>query len=218
MTPSAPHPDERWLELLAAYVDDELDEPTRERVERWLAAHPEAKAELRGQKQFSPNNWRLWQKLEPPLPDDDAWAGVRDAVAARADRKAEPAPAPARGYGWKWVAGGLAAAVTAAAIVLSAGTSQKSPTPAVRQTTPADDDPHGGVAVLPITTPGDVVFFRVPGNAASRLPVGATLTPGMLALASADDVRIEEAEPSATWPTKMTPGPGDMPMIFASKP
>ena len=62
------------------------------------------------------------------------------------------------------------------------------------------------------------LFLRVPGGAAAHLPVGMHPLDGKLVLASADDVRIEEAEPTATWPTRMTPGPGDMPMIFASKP
>lgn len=216
MTPPNPlsDPDGHWLELLAAYVDDELDDATREKVERWVAEHPEAKDHLRAQRSFSPENWRLWRMLEPPLPSDEAWAAVRAGIVARTDRKA--APAPAKRGAWKWIAGGLAVAGTAAALLLSGGTPKS--TPAVRQADPIRDDPTGGVAVLPVTTPGDVVFFRVPGGAAGRLPAGAELTTGPLVLASADDVRIEAAEPSATWPTKMTPGPGDMPMIFASKP
>lgn len=218
MTPPNTHTDERWLELLAAYVDDELDDPTRDRVERWLAAHPEAQVELRAQQEFAPHNWELWQKLDPPTPADEAWVETRDAVAARTRRKAEPAPRPLRPFGLAWVAGGFAAAATAAAVVFGTSFKPQPPTPAARPSAPAEDDSYTEVAVLPVTTPADVDFFRVPGTAAAFLPTGATLTAGRLVLASADDVRIEEAEPTATWPTKMTPGPGDMPMIFASKP
>jgi anti-sigma factor RsiW len=221
MTPPNPHPDPDapWLELLAAYVDDELDDATREEVARWLAAHPEAKAELRAQQTFSPDNWRLWRKAEPPMPSEDAWCVVRNEVAARTERKADPAPRPVRRSAWKWIAGTLATAGTAAAVMLGGGTPKVPPAPPPFQTAPVEDDgQYAELVVLPVIGPDDVEFHRVPGDAVAFLPLGAVPTVGRLVLASADDVRIEEAEPSATWPGKMTPGPGDMPMIFASKP
>ena len=44
--PPTPDPDERWLHLLAAYADGELDDASRLRVERWLAEHPSERARL----------------------------------------------------------------------------------------------------------------------------------------------------------------------------
>ena len=207
MTPSPhPAPDGHWLELLAAYVDGELDEPSRAKVERWLADHPEAKETLRTQRTFSPNNWRLWRQLEPQMPSEDAWAAACDAVAAGTERK--PVAEPARRAGWVWVASGFAAAATAATLLLSSSTTP--PAPPIAPEVVATDDPHAGVAVLPITTDADVDFLSVPGDAMKRLPVGTPQVSGKLALASADDVRTEDAE------ARMSPG--DVPMIFASKP
>src|SRR5947208_5746888 len=81
MTPPAqPDPADRWPELLAAYADGELDPAMRERVERWLADHPEAREQLRAQRDLSPANRRLWRQAEPSAPHDDTWAGVKAAI------------------------------------------------------------------------------------------------------------------------------------------
>src|SRR5947199_9164645 len=80
MMPSPRDPDGPRPELLAAYADGELDPETRARVERWLAEHPEARDQLRAQRDLSPENWHLWQNAEPPAPSEDTWAAVRQSV------------------------------------------------------------------------------------------------------------------------------------------
>lgn len=60
----APTPEE-----LAAFVDGELDSLARARVQAWLARHPEAAVELRGQTQLAD----LCRATTPPEPDAATW-------------------------------------------------------------------------------------------------------------------------------------------------
>ena len=78
-----------WPDVLAAYADGELDAAGRAEVERWLAEHPGARADLAAQRELSPDNWRLWQQVEAPLPAEHAWMSVRNAVAVPAHDRAE---------------------------------------------------------------------------------------------------------------------------------
>ena len=71
MTPDAPKP---WPDVLAAYADGELVPADQAEVERRLCTDPTARSELDGQRQLCPENWRLWQGAEPPMPADDTWA------------------------------------------------------------------------------------------------------------------------------------------------
>jgi hypothetical protein len=222
-------------ELLAAYADGELDPVTRARVERWLAGHPEARELLRAQRRLSPQNWRLWQKLEPPLPSEDTWAAVQQSV----EEAVLPAPAVAVGARpgrWKrvglWAGSGLAAAAVAASVAWWAGT-RLAPTPrpvevgrplaeVAEAPPPRDVDPLAGLAVLPVATEEDVELLRVNGDAADWLPVGQTRLPVAVVLAGPEDVLLEGADPDdPAWPPggpKMMTAPGDAPMIYAAKP
>ncbi|MCI0456079.1 MAG: hypothetical protein L0Z62_03745 [Gemmataceae bacterium] len=72
--------DDHWAptpEQLAAYADGELDCPElaslKQRIESWLARHPEAATEVESQRQLT----ALWQATTPPEPSAAAWAGVQ---------------------------------------------------------------------------------------------------------------------------------------------
>ena len=78
---------------------------------------------------------------------------------------------------------------------------------------PTAPDPLAEFAVLPIASGDDVVLNRVPGD--GWLPVGADPLPGTLALATAAEVTVEDAD--GVWP-HVAPEPGYAPMIFAAKP
>lgn len=221
-----------WPDVLAAYADGELNPAARAAVERWLASHPAACRELAAQRGLSPANWLLWQQAEPTLPTDATWAQVRDRVSVEVFMPALPASRPERGW-WKragvFFAGGVAAAI-AAMILLGVLNSafapppqQPVPTPWVRevvdQSPPAD--PLAQYAVLPLATDSDVDIRRVSGGAEGWLPVGEHPLSGPIALAAAEDVSLDGAEPHPAWPTgtpRMVKGPGDAPMIFAANP
>src|SRR5205823_14557981 len=53
---------------LAAFVDGALDPAASRQVEAWLAAHPEAAAEVEAQRRLA----ALWRATPAPAPDDAA--------------------------------------------------------------------------------------------------------------------------------------------------
>ena len=82
----------------------------------------------------------------------------------------------------------------------------------------ATDDPLAGFAILPVATEADVDVHRVDGaGAGGWLPVGGMPLSGPLALATADDVELEEAEDHPAWPAggpRVARGPADAPVLF----
>lgn len=224
--PDLPGP---WPDVLAAYADGELDAPARAAVERWLAAHPRALAELCAQKQLSPDNWTLWQQAEPPLPTEATWAAVRELVADAVHSPVMPAGPPEPRW-WRrtgfYFSGGVAALVAACLLFALVGHLLFPPEPPAFEfadTTPQApaDDPLAGLAVLPMATADDVDIHRVAGSGGGWLPVGEPPLAGPLALAGEEDVQLEEAEPHPAWPggtPRMVTAPGDAAMIFAAGP
>ena len=217
-----PTPDHFPPELLAAYADGELDADARAAVERWLADHPEARAELDAQREFSPANGPLWESAEPPEPPPAAWAVVRGGIGDRLAGAGRP-----RGRAVGWVAGGLAAAVAASAAWLALApvtppeTGDVTRAAVVPAPPPPPEDPLAGFAVLPMAGDDDVTLDRVPDTRAGWLPVGRHPLDGALALVAAEELEVEDADPSPAWPAggpKLTAAPGDAPMIFAAKP
>ena len=94
------------LEELTAYVDKQLDPALLQEVETWLRGHPEAAAEIAGQRGLA----RLWQATAPAVPSDSRWP----AVLAHLEANAFPlprSPVPRRRLIGTCVAAGLAAAL-----------------------------------------------------------------------------------------------------------
>jgi hypothetical protein len=160
----------------------------------------------------------------PREPSAAEWEAARCRIHARLDRPQSP-PHPHWRFRVPALAAGaalvLAAAVGAwvaldrpppAAPELVEGPPACAPpvAPAPHESRP---DPLAEYAVLPMAHTDDVVLHRVPGD--GWLPVGAHPLPGELALATADDVELDD--PDAAWPN-VTPAPGFAPMIFAAKP
>jgi hypothetical protein len=162
----------------------------------------------------------------PPEPSAADWEAVRLRIQARL---ADPPPARRRAGLLLAAAGTLAAAAAAVAWVAVALNAPLQPpgAPAVADLVPAppielavappphepEPDPLAGFTVLPMAAPEDVVLLRVPGD--GWLPVGAHPLPGELALATPEDVELDDPNPA--WPS-VTPAPGYAPMVFAAKP
>lgn len=221
-SPDLPNP---WPVILAAYADGELDPPTREAVERWLAAHPAARRDLWEQQQLAPGNWHLWNPVDPPLPTEDAWAAVANAIAAAA----LPEPSTARrdaqpdrpGRAGRWFVVAMGATIGLAACILVAGQVFVSPPASAPVVVTQRVDPLSDFIVLPVAEDDDVDVHRVTGNGAGWLPVGVPPLPERMVLAEIGDVDLEATTPAATWPPDgppITPRPGDAPMIFATNP
>lgn len=163
----------------------------------------------------------LWDILEPPAPDEAAWAAVRRGIA---DGLAARRRARSRGRRLLIAASALPLAALAAWL---AGTNE-TPTVAVpRPVTSvavspapvAEDDPLAVYAVLPMAGGDDVAIESVRG----AVPVGALTAddaPEELALAGPSDVVLVSVrtEAGATPIAKLSVKPGDAPMIYAANP
>jgi hypothetical protein len=239
---NVPSPDKFSIELLAAYADDELDASGRMLVERWLTDHPSAMDELRNQRALSPVNTNLWEAIEPLEPTSQNWATVRHEIDAELwPHQPESAPRPRNRRLVGWLLAGLTVSSAAAAIAwlglifpkqpaLIANRPQTelaqkaklvpevAPEPRIAEE-PAD--PLDTIAVLPIPSDDDVILDRVPEFGGGWLPVGRHPVPGILTLATVDELTLGEVCPSPAWPTgggpKMITAPGDAPMIYAAK-
>ena len=60
------------LEDLVAYVDGQLEPARRKGVDAWLRDHPQAAAEIDGQRRLA----GLWQATTPAEPDEASWASI----------------------------------------------------------------------------------------------------------------------------------------------
>jgi len=171
-------------EQLAAYVDGELDRATHERIERWLADHPEPAAEVEGQRQLQ----RLWKASTPEEPAGDRWgpvlAGIHAGVAGR-----EP-PVPGRRklpHGW-----GTAGLTTAAGILLALGTWLS-----LRSSDPPSARPPVSEETLTLASGDDVEIISIAAADVRALVVGQPPLQEPLVLASADDMAVENPQPEA---------------------
>jgi hypothetical protein len=160
---------------------------------------------------------------EPHLPADDAWAGVLEAVKAGLSPrpKADPAALPRGRWRFAPAVAGIAAGAAAAAWLLAAPAPVPPPAPTPAVTAAPAKEGEEPLAALPMSADEDVDLLRVPGDAARWLPVGVPPLSGKLVLAATDDVVVEDPEPGGAWPTgtpKVTPAPGDSPMLFGPRP
>ena len=164
--------------------------------------------------------------VRPPEPGEAEWDEVRQRIHARLS--ASPGSAHPRRRLALWAAVG-AVLTTAAAVVAWVAVGALTPRqpavpdvaegqpapklPVVRGPHEAQPDPLAEFAVLPMASSDEVVLHRVPGD--GWFPIGAHPLPGMLALATADEVELDD--PDEVWPNATT-SPDRAPMIFAAKP
>lgn len=210
-----------WPDVLAAYVDGELDAHARAAVERWLADNPTARSCVNAQRLLSPENWRFWRDAAPPCPAN--WDAVRDDIAARlaVGRLAEPVGVPWEKRLTRVIA--VPAYALTACVVLFGGFGFTLFPPHPQQVTERAlkaraDDPLAGIPILLIANEAEVEVHRVDGaGAGGWLPIGGMPLAGRLTLAAADDVELEEAEDHPAWPMggpRVRRDPADAPLLF----
>jgi hypothetical protein len=204
-------------EKLTAYVDGELKgsdclKAQAEAIEAWLAAHPEAGADIAAWQRLQ----RLCQETRSPAPTEDTWEPV---LAGIQEGLQDPDPIPVRRgrLPWGWLAGGAAAAVLLAVLLgRVAGPLLYSPVavPPVAAQKPAPPE----IEVLPVAEHKDVEILRVDGEDAETLVVGECPVEGELVLAEQGDVKITRVTPMDNQPKPdmngMSVGDSTRPMIW----
>jgi hypothetical protein len=203
-------PDDLPPEFLAAHADGELRPHQRDRVERWLADHPDARELLETQESLGPGNAELWRLVRPPEPGATRWSTVRDGI-----RTGTRPPVARRRFVW---AGTVALA--AAAAVFFALPAGERPQPIGPRVEPV-------VAPAPIEEPftmatdDDVRIVSLPESSAPCLIVGRhPLGDRPVVLARTDEAEvIAVASDPEGWKPEPLPdtGPDDAPMIWSPR-
>ena len=165
-------------ELLAAYADGELTPAECRRVEAWLAAHPEARADVEAQRRLA----RLFDEAAPPVPAEERWA---EALAQVEQRPGRTAARPARR------AAVAAAALAAAAAVLLLALALKDPPPRATfspwsRTPPADEEPWAVVSA------DDVEILSMDDRDRGALVVGEPPVNEPMELLTEDEVQVNK--------------------------
>lgn len=171
-------------EQLAAYADGELDVPAQQAVERWLADHPDAAAEVEQYRSLA----RAWKDTSAPEPSPEAWQralhGIHEGL--------EPhTPRPTRHW-WGVVLCGLTAAAAVAALVAPrflAPTPGPVNVPAVTEVLP-DEEP------FPVVEAHEVVVISMNPNDGEALVVAQPLELSDIQLVTHEDIEIiHKADP-----------------------
>ena len=173
-----------WNRLLLAYADGELGAVEREYVERYLAGNPRAWDLLADLEETGPANVELWDSVEPNFPSDDDWNRTSQAIAVLM---------PKSNRRWPKViaASFLACAASVLAVVAMMPDAAR---PVARIETPkaTEADPLAEFAVLPIATSSDAMVSAVRGDRESGLVSVKPPLADVLALATNEDVEIDE--------------------------
>jgi hypothetical protein len=176
--------------LFAAYADGELEgspdlDALKTEVACWLAAHPEAAAELAAQHQLR----RLCQAAALPEPAEETWQGVLAGIETRLLQRPHRLPL---GRVLTWGAGGVAAAVAAVWLALAL-----LPRPAGNPPGPDATMAKASEEPFPVATEEEVEILSVQGDDTGTLVVGQLPVTGPLVLAQPGDVTLHSVRPAA---------------------
>lgn len=189
-----------WADRLAAYFDGTLAPQDRQRVDAWLADHPDVADELGELQQLR----QALRAASLPEPTDEAWAAVRErieqALVQPAHQPAATAARPGnRATAWRAAA---AAGILLAAALLYWQSRQGSDKESVFQVASADD-----IEILSVDAAG-----------ARGLLVGEPPLPAPMVMMAAGDARLRSVEivPAGQFPEVwMGSGEQESPMIVA---
>jgi hypothetical protein len=190
-------PNPEWL---AAYLDGELDQQAREKVEEWLARDPAAHADLEGQRRLL-QQWEVTAPVEPPAA---AWSDL----VSKLEKASQYLPKPWRFWNSAgWVASILA--VSAAALWLLVALTH----------TPAPI-PHGDdlieVAPFAVATAEEIEILSVEGADHPALAVGEMPVRGPLEILAPGEMTVTSVQPDARDNmTPVVPQAADTPMFWA---
>lgn len=188
---------------LAAYVDGELTPAEQQRIEDWLADHPESAAEVQSLRRLHD----LLRSQAPADPGEASWAATLQRIEQTLAHpsKIESRP-PARRRGWlAW-----ALSATAASLVLALSlnfvprSSQVSP--------PVVEEPFA------VVTADDIEITSIAAADVHALAVGEPPLHPEIVLVSAGDVALRSVESDPQWgfpDMRMNTEGDETPMIYA---
>jgi anti-sigma factor RsiW len=193
--------DRPFPELLAAYADGELDAAGRDRVEAWLAEHPEDRAELENQRTLSRSNSELWQSSAPASPGERSWSRLFARVHT-ALKNPEPALRTSR---FRY---GAAILATAAAALFAVGLFRPG------EQAPVVPSPDADETALVFADAADVDIQSIQDADTELLVVGQPPLLGQVVLAAAGDIQLEKVtkDTDGMMPNPMASGP-NVPML-----
>jgi hypothetical protein len=179
-------------ELLAAYFDGELDRcassgPLKAKVEAWLAAHPEARAELESFRRLR----QAWAESAPTEPESTTWKALLSRIESL-PQAARARPGTSRGR-VGWVAALLVA--TAAAVLVAVSLLRPGAGDPGIPNQHAGPPPEDMVEPLPVATAAEVEILRVGGDDTQSVVVGRLPVDGPLEWATRKDVDLTSVRP-----------------------
>ncbi len=166
-------------ELLAAYADGELTPAECARVEAWLAAHPDARADVEEQRRLA----RLFDQAAPPPPSDERWS---EAMAHVRDRLAVPPAAVKRWQRRAALAALLAVAAAAAVLALVLNSHRTARVDPASPPRPGDDE------VFSVASPDDVEILSMDDRDRGALVVGEPPVNEPMEMVTVDDVKVNK--------------------------
>jgi anti-sigma factor RsiW len=210
MKPDPPFRDACRRTYLAAYAEGQLEGAAREQVERWLAEHPQAWAEVQQQQALGHALRELMAATAPEDPPPAAW----EATAQRILRACAPLPgvlpnqqrprSRLRSVGVAVGAGAVAAGLLLAGLwwfpsrtrdsagdpssetkqeLLSRRVVSESPAPPASRETAL-------TSPLPLASEAEVLLERVPNMGEGWLPIGRPPLEGPMTLAREEDIEV----------------------------
>lgn len=186
------------VDELTAYVDDQLSPPDRQRVEEWLADHPQAAAELRAHERLQ----ALYEKSAAGDPDwSDSLETIEQGIVEQGKR-AHERRLP------RW---GLVGAVSAAAVLLAVLAANRPQSDPVAPAVPA-------VLPFPVASMDDVEIISVDAADTDALVVGVLPLEKPIVLMEHGDVELTSIEKDAHADfahLRWHPEEDDSPMIWA---
>ncbi len=204
MNPEPLHPEKGPTpEHLAAYADGELGPDAQARVEAWLLAHPQARAEVEAQRRLL----RLWEAASPEPPGPDRWSAalsrIEEGLAHPGERRR-----PRRPWAFRLIAGLVAAAATVAGVLvarpwLTTRPAPEAPPPVVRKAAEAlgvvlepEDAGSEPWAVVSASEVDVEITIQHDDDANAVVMVGGPLMPTFGVAAPEDSIEVHEARPS----------------------
>ncbi|HEV3203485.1 MAG TPA: hypothetical protein VGY77_03840 [Gemmataceae bacterium] len=175
-------------EMLAAYVDGELNSAGRLEVEAWIVSHPETAAELEALRQFK----QFWQATRAFDPSEGVWAQTLENITTGlvqpklASAPGFPTAAAKPAHDFSWVRG-IVRWTSAAAVFVGLM--------ALDSRSPRDPLSVPSMDPYPVISTEDIDILTVHAADAGRLVVGKSPLTEPLDIAEPGDIVVVSVKP-----------------------